>query len=409
MSQSTSLPALDRFLATPEIAATFSDAALLQAMFGFEAALARAQAAEGLIPPAAANAIAGVCKVELFDVEAIIAASGRAGSLAIPLVEQLRRAVALFDPEAARHVHHGSTSQDVIDSALACCTRHALALVERDLGVLIAALLDLAELHAETPLLARTLMQPALPTSFGLKCANWAAPLVRSRARLHELASHALALQLGGAVGTLALMGPRAGAVAQRVAAELGLALPPAPWHTQRDEWLRLGLELALLTGSLGKIGGDLALMSQAEVAELAEPSAPGRGGSSAMPHKRNPVAAMTALAAAARAPARAAALLGAMGQAHERGLGDWQAEIAEWPGLWISAHGALAALAEAMPGLQVHPARMLRNLAEHGPLEDPPPPAHLQAAASLARRRVAALRAQNAATDLLLASTAEP
>ncbi|RZU00721.1 3-carboxy-cis,cis-muconate cycloisomerase [Rivibacter subsaxonicus] len=402
------LPALDRFLSTPEIAAAFSDVALLQAMFDFEAALARAQAAEGLIPASAATAIAGVCKVELFDAEAIIGASGRAGSLAIPLVDQLRRSVALFDPEAARHVHHGSTSQDAIDSALALCTKRALVPVGRDLAGLIDALLALAETHVDTPLLARTLMQPALPTSFGLKCANWAAPLVRSRARLHELARGSLALQLGGAVGTLAVMGPRAGAVAQRMAADLGLALPPAPWHTQRDEWLRLGLEVAVLTGSLGKIGADLALMSQAEVAELAEPSAPGRGGSSAMPHKRNPVAAMTALAAAQRAPARAAALLGAMGQAHERGLGDWQAEIAEWPALWTSAHGALAALLEAMRGLQVDPVRMLRNLAEHGPLEEPPPPAHLQAAATLARRRVAELRAQNSAIDLSLAATNE-
>ena len=391
------LPALDRFLSTPEIAAVFTDAALLQAMFGFEAALARAQAAEGLIPAAAATAIAGVCKVELFDTEAIIAASGRAGSLAIPLVEQLRRSVALFDPDAARHVHFGSTSQDVIDTALALCTRQALALLERDLAPLIDTLLALAEAHAHTPVLARTLMQPAQPTSFGLKCVNWAAPLVRSRVRLHAQAQTSLALQLGGAVGTLAVMGAQGDAVARRMAAELGLALPPSAWHTQRDEWLRLGLEVALLTGNLGKIGSDLALMSQAEVAELAEPSAPGRGASSAMPHKRNPVAAMVALAAAQRAPARVATLLAAMGQAHERGLGDWQAEIAEWPGLWISAHGALAALLEAMQGLQVDPVRMLHNLAEFGPLEDPPPPAHLDAAASLARRRIEELRAQNA------------
>jgi 3-carboxy-cis,cis-muconate cycloisomerase len=187
--------------------------------------------------------------------------------------------------------------------------------------------------------------------------------LLRTRAQLRALSARALQLQLGGAVGTLAVMGEQGPAVAQRMAQDLGLAVPDAAWHTQRDEWVRLGLEVAVLVGSLGKIATDLSLMAQGEIAELAEPSSNGRGGSSAMPHKRNPVSAMIALAAAARTPQRAAALLANMGQEHERGLGNWQAELAEWPGLFLSAHGALNALAEAFGGLHVDAGRMLRNI----------------------------------------------
>ncbi|MES1163367.1 MAG: lyase family protein, partial [Rhizobacter sp.] len=211
--------------------------------------------------------------------------------------------------------------------------------------------------------LARTLMQPASVTSFGLKCANWAAPLVRGRARIAQAAAHALKVQLGGAVGTLAQMKGEGPAVRQRMAEDLGLGNDGSAWHTQRDEWVALGCQLGILVGSLGKIAGDIALMGQWEVGELAEPSEPGRGGSSAMPHKRNPVASMVALAAAQRAPQRVAALLAAMPQAHERALGAWQAELAEWPQLLMSAHGSVRALAGALPGLQVDVARMRANI----------------------------------------------
>jgi len=289
--------------------------------------------------------------------------SGRAGSVAIPLVKALREAVSLFNAEAAPYVHFGSTSQDVIDSAMALVTREAVALVEADLAKAADALLRLATEHAETPMLARTLMQPASVTSFGFKCAGWAAPLVRSRLRLREAAKHALQLQLSGAVGTLAQMKGQGAAVRQRMAKELGLGDPGATWHTQRDEWVALGCELGLMTGSLGKIAVDIALLGQYEVAEVSEPSEPGRGGSSAMPHKRNPVASMVAIAAAHRAPQRVAALLGAMPQQHERALGAWQAELAEWPQLLMSAHGSVRAMAGALPGLQVDAARMRANI----------------------------------------------
>lgn len=351
------------FLSTSETLAAFSDRNFVDAMLRFEAALARAQAQVGLIPESAAHSIVGSCKVELFDVAKIVRDSGRAGSVAIPLVKSLKEAVGLFNADAVRYVHFGSTSQDVIDTAMALVTREAVTLIETDLAKAAHALLRHAEKHATTPILARTLMQPASVTSFGFKCVGWAAPLVRSRARIAAASRSALHVQLGGAVGTLAQMKGQGPQVRRHMAGALGLGDPGATWHTQRDEWIALGCELGLMVGSLGKIGKDIALMGQYEVAELAEPSEPGRGGSSAMPHKRNPVASMVALAAAQRAPQRVAALLQAMPQEHERALGAWQAELAEWPQLLMSAHGSVRALAGALPGLQVDAARMRSNI----------------------------------------------
>jgi 3-carboxy-cis,cis-muconate cycloisomerase len=363
-----SVSIFDSFLTTPDMIAAFDDAAVVQAMFRFEQALSRAQAEEGLIPPSAASAIAGVCNAQLYDIPAIIQAGRRAGSLAIPLVKELTKTVALYDAEAATKVHWGSTSQDVIDTAMVLVTREALQLLDDALHDLTGHLLQLAERHLATPVLARTLMQPAQVTSFGFKVAGWLAPLVRARAQLRAAAARALQLQLGGAVGTLAVMGEHGSAVAVRMADDLNLKVADAAWHTQRDEWVRLGMEVAVLTGSLGKLATDLSLMAQGEIAELAEPSGNGRGGSSAMPHKRNPVSSMIALAASTRTPQHAASLLAAMGQQHERGLGNWQAELAEWPNLFLSAHGALQALNDAFAGLQVDHERMLHNIdALHG------------------------------------------
>jgi len=351
------------FLSTSETLAAFSDHNFIDAMLRFEAALARAQVQVGLVPESAAHSIIGSCKVELFDVAKIVRDSGRAGSVAIPLVKSLKEAVGLFNPDAVRYVHFGSTSQDVIDTAMALVTREAVSLVEADLAKAAQLLLRHAEAHAATPILARTLMQPASVTSFGLKCVGWAAPLVRSRDRISQAARRALNVQLGGAVGTLAQMKGQGPQVRRLMAEALGLGDPGAAWHTQRDEWVALGCELGIMVGSLGKIAKDISLMGQYEVGELAEPSEPGRGGSSAMPHKRNPVASMVALAAAERAPQRVAALLQAMPQEHERALGAWQAELGEWPQLLMSAHGSVRALAGALPGLQVDAARMRSNI----------------------------------------------
>jgi len=351
------------FLSTPQMLAAFGEREVLQAMLDFEAALAEAQAAEGLIPAAAASVIAECCKVGRFDTAAIVGASGDAGSLAIPLVKALTAMVKAADAEAARFVHWGTTSQDVIDSGMVLVTRRALGLIEADLAALVEALFAIDERHGAAPVLARTLMQPAQVVSFNFKLAEWIAPLVRARGRLREAAARALQLQLGGAVGTLAVMGDKGDAVSRRVAARLGLREPDAAWHTQRDEWVSLGAAVGVLSGSLGKFARDLSLMAQGEVGELAEPSGGGRGGSSAMPHKRNPVSSMVALAAAQRTPQRVAGLLAAMPQEHERGLGNWQAELAEWAGLFISTHGALRALATAAAGLEVHQQQMRANI----------------------------------------------
>lgn len=349
------------FLSTPEVLETFSERKVLQAMLDFEAALARAQAAAGLIPGAAAQSIIGTCKVELFDVAKIVRESGRAGDMAIPLVGSLKETVGLFNKEAAAYVHFGAASQDVIDTALALVTREALGLIEADVHTAVAVLLSLADRHVADPVLARTLMQPASVTSFGLKCTAWAAPLVRCLQRLQASAARALSVQLGGAVGTLAQMKGQGPQVLALMAADLKLKAPSSPWHAQRDEWVALGCELGLLAGSLGKMARDIALMGQYEMGEVFEPA--GHGRPAALPHQRHPVACMVALAAGARVPQRVATLLAAMPQEHERALGNWQAELAEWPGLLMAVHGSARAMAQALPGLQVDTQRMRANL----------------------------------------------
>jgi 3-carboxy-cis,cis-muconate cycloisomerase len=351
---------LERFLGTGAAARALGDAAFVQAMLDFEAGLAQAQAAAGTLPSPAAAAIAQACDAARFDAGAIAAAGARAGSLAIPLVKALTAEVARTDPQAALFVHWGATSQDVLDTALVLVTRRVLALVDADVGALVEALLDRARAHRAVPVLGRTLMQPAQVVSLDFKFAAWLAPLVRGRERMREAGARALQLQLGGAVGTRAALGEHADAVAAGLARALRLRLPEAAWHTQRDELATLAGALGVLVGSLGKIAQDIALMAQGEVGELAEGAA---GGSSTMPHKRNPVGALVALAAARRAPQRVAALLAAMPQAHERGLGDWQAELAEFVGLLAHAAGAAAAMRRAVVGLQVDAARMRRNI----------------------------------------------
>jgi len=340
----------------------FSDRALVAAMLAFEAALADAEAAEGIVPKDAAAAIVAATRADI-DVDALVAAARSAGSIAIPLVKTLTAAVAARDPAAAAYVHWGGTSQDVIDTAMVVVTGRALDLIARDLDRLVDALVALARSHRATPVLARTLLQPAQVVSFGFKVVAWVAPLVRARDRIARARDAALKLQLGGAVGTLGALGDKGDAVARRVAERLGIRAAD-PWHVQRDDWVALGCEVAILCGSLAKIGTDVALLAQGEVGEVAEPAGEGRGGSSAMPQKRNPVAALAAIAAGVRAPQHAAALLASMRQAHERGLGDWQAELAEWPTLFLSASGALVAIADAIAGLEVDAARMRANVA---------------------------------------------
>jgi 3-carboxy-cis,cis-muconate cycloisomerase len=348
--------------------AVCDDAAYLQHMLDFEAALARAEAAVGVIPASAAGPIEKACKAELFDMAALAEAATRSGNLAIPLVKALTASVASTDAEAARYVHWGATSQDVIDTATMLTLRAAIDALLLDLDRAIAGFAGLARKHRGTAMVARTWLQHALPMPFGLKLAEYAAALHRSRARLKRLRAEAPALQFGGAAGTLAALGDNGLLVAEKLAAGLKLPLPDAPWHTHRDRTADAASVFAILTGTCGKIARDVSLMMQTDVAEAFEPSGEGRGGSSTMPHKRNPVAAATALAAAAMAPNLAATIFASLVQDHERSAGPWHAEWPTLPTLQLVTSGALAAIVELAEGLEVDVERMRVNLdATHG------------------------------------------
>jgi 3-carboxy-cis,cis-muconate cycloisomerase len=354
---------LDRLFGAPAMQAIFDERGRLQGMLDFEAALARVEARLGLIPPGAAEAIAACCRAERFDIEVLGRDALLAGNTAIPLVRQLTRIVAEQDVTAATHVHFGATSQDAMDTGLVLQVRSALDWLQPALERLAAAAAEQAERHRDTVLPGRTWMQHALPITFGLKIAGWLDALERHRQRLAELRPRVLVLQFGGAAGTLAGLHPRGPAVAQALAAELRLALPVLPWHTQRDRIAEMGAALALLVGTLGKIARDVSLLMQTDVGEAFEPAAPGKGGSSSMPHKRNPVSSAVVLAAAVRAPGLAATLLAAMVQEHERGLGGWHAEWTALPELFDLAAGALEHMHQVVAGLEVDAARMRANL----------------------------------------------
>lgn len=339
----------------------FSDARWLEALLRFEASLAHAQAECGLVPAEAAQAIARACAQAPLERATLVAQARHTGALGLAVVRPLQQWLASNAPEGLPWLHWGATTQDAVDTAQALLTRDALAALQDELRALQAALVALARTHAATPMLARSLMQPAQITSFGFKCAQSAAAIGRSMAHLEALAGTSLCVQLGGAVGNGAVLGAQRGAVEQALARRLGLAACGRSWHTQRDAWMRLAMEAAVCGGSLAKLAKDWALLSQYEVGEISEAQ---RGStSSAMPHKRNPVHCMQAVAQTQAVPALAALLLGCMAQAHERALGEWQAEAAHWPELWRHVHGAAAALRQAAQSLQVHPQRMLGHV----------------------------------------------
>jgi 3-carboxy-cis,cis-muconate cycloisomerase len=348
---------------TPAMEAVFSDRTRVQRMLDVEAALAVVEARHGVIPVAAVQSIGAACKAESIDFAALAEAAALAGNLAIPLVKQLTARVAETDAEAAKYVHWGATSQDVIDTGMVLQLRDALAQIDADLRQLGNALGELAIRHRATPQVGRTWMQHALPTTFGAKAAGWLDALTRHHQRLRETRAQSATLQFGGAAGTLASLGDKGLQVAQSLAGELKLGLPIMPWHAARDRFAEAATTLGLLTGTLGKIARDIALLSQTEIAELAEPAAPGRGGSSAMPHKRNPVSCAATLAAAERVPQLVATMLGAMAQENERALGGWQAEWETLPQIVRLTACALQQMLHACSGLHVDAERMRHNL----------------------------------------------
>ena len=337
-------------------------------MLSFESALAKAESHAGIIPPSAVSAISQQCKAPLFDLDALANAARLSGNIAIPVVRALTALVAKNDAEAARYVHWGATSQDVIDTGLILQLRGALSCVATDLDTLAHGLAALATTHRSTVMVGRTWMQQALPITLGAKVAGWLDAIDRHRDRLRETQARCLLLQFGGAVGTLAALNEKASEVATNLAEELKLPIAEIPWHSHRDRVAEIATTLGLLVGTLGKIAKDISLLSQTEVAEAFEPSEPGRGGSSTMPHKRNPVACAAVLSAAIRVPGLVGTMLAAMPQEHERGLGGWHAEWETLPEIVSLAAGAAHTMAELAPRLEVDEERMLQNLeATHG------------------------------------------
>ncbi|WP_118183612.1 3-carboxy-cis,cis-muconate cycloisomerase [Paraburkholderia phosphatilytica] len=341
----------------------WSPRATLQRMLDVEAALARASAAHRVIPQSAVAAIEMACVADRLDADALTRDAALGGNLAIPLVKQLTARVKDLDAEAAKFVHWGATSQDIIDTATVLQLRDTFALLDTQLANVCDAVAALARAHRTTPAIGRTWLQQALPITLGLKFAQWLDALLRHRERLDALRERVLVLQFGGAAGTLASLRDAAPAVTQALAKELSLAVPALPWHTQRDRIADCASYFGILIGTLGKIARDISLQMQTEIGEVAEPAAAGKGGSSTMPHKRNPVGCAAVLTAAARAPGLVATVIGGMVQEHERALGGWQAEWDALPDLARLAGGALAHIGQIASGLEVNEARLAANL----------------------------------------------
>jgi 3-carboxy-cis,cis-muconate cycloisomerase len=349
---------IESLVTTEPLAAAFSDAAILRAMVDFETGLARVEADLGLIPAAAAAAVAAA-STDPFDVHAIARAARASATIVIPFVDELRERVRARDRDAATYLHWGATSQDVFDTALVLCIARARSVLAGDHARLTDALRKLSDQHATTVMLARTLLQPASPTTFGLKAAGWHALISRTWTLLAAAAEEALVLQFGGASGTLAALSPHGPAVAANLARKLGLRDPGAPWHTQRDRLAALVAACGIYTGALGKLARDVSLLMQDELGEVSEPG----GSSSSMPHKRNPAGCAAILAAATRAPGLVSAFLAGMPQENERGLGGWHAEASTISEIVQTTGAALAAAVEVVHGLNVNDGRMRANI----------------------------------------------
>jgi 3-carboxy-cis,cis-muconate cycloisomerase len=349
--------------ATVATAEAFSDTATLRHMLRFEAALAHVVARAGLIPRKVAPIIAAACDPALYDPASLAAAARRTATLTVPVVKALTAEVARRDPEAAGYVHWGATSQDVIDTAMVLQLGEALPPLVKEIDGIVAAFAALARKYRATPMLGRTLLQPATPLALGQKIAGWASDLDRAKRRLAASFAETQVLQFGGASGSLSALGDKAGPVMAELAKELKLAPPPAPWFTQRVRVAALAQDCALVCGALGKAARDISLMMQIEVGEASEPSGPGRGSSSTMPHKRNPVGATLALAAANRAPHLAATIVSGMVQEHERALGGWQSEWPTLAALVETLGSSVQALAEVASGLRIDTDALQANL----------------------------------------------
>jgi 3-carboxy-cis,cis-muconate cycloisomerase len=363
---------IDSLASTPALAEIFSDTSIIQAMLDFEAALARAEARVGIIPQSASETITRLARAEAFDASQLAQLaeqSLRAGTMSIPLVKALTNRVRADDPESAKFVHWGATSQDVADTAIVLLLRRASTILAADSTRVLEALRRASDQHAGTVMLGRTLLQPAPPVTLGLKIAGWFAALRRGRTRLEAALQETMIVELGGASGTLAALGEHRLAVRAALADELQLQNPSAPWHTHRDRLAAVVCACGIYTGSLAKMARDVSLLMQGEVGEVAEPATGGRGGSSTMPHKQNPTACSLTLAAANRVPGLVASFLFGMTQEHERGAGGWQAEWATIARVIEDTGLALSSMTEVAEGLIVDASRMRANIDATGGL----------------------------------------
>jgi len=351
------LSLLAAIAAPPELLEATSDRGWVEALLAAEQALAAAEAMAGVIPPNAAAAIAEQCAADLYDVADLARAGRSGGNLVQPLVQALRERVG---GDAATYVHWGATSQDVMDTAAMLVARRGIGLVLDELERIAAACAELAETHRSTALPARTLLQHAVPTTFGLKAAGWLTGVHEATQNLLRVRAERLAVQLGGAAGTLASLAEAGPEVVTLFAAQLELPEPELPWQTNRVRAADIGAALAIAAGAVAKIAVDVALLSQTEVGEAAEPDA---GGSSTMPQKRNPSASTLALACARHATADAALLIGALPQEHERAIGAWHTEWDALAGVLAHTGAAAACVADVVEGLVVDVERMRADL----------------------------------------------
>jgi 3-carboxy-cis,cis-muconate cycloisomerase len=352
-------PILGTLYGSDAMRAVFDERAYFQCMLDVEAALARVQARLGIIPADAADAITQAARVENLSTEELAASARNVGYPVVGLVAGLSRAAG----EAGGWTHWGATTQDIMDTATVLQVREGLSLVRTSLCAMVKALAGQADKHRHTVMAGRTHLQQALPTTLGLKCAVWAQPLVIHVHRLDALRARVEQVSFAGAAGTLASLGDQGIAVMEGLAAELDLAAPPAPWHVSRDAFAETVAFLGLVCGNLAKLATDIILLAQTEVGEVAEPYVAGRGSSSTMPQKRNPIASEYILAAARTVHALVPVMLGAMAADHERATGPWQAELLVLPQAFVLTHGALQHATAIAEGMVVDPDRMRRNL----------------------------------------------
>ncbi|MFV5396034.1 3-carboxy-cis,cis-muconate cycloisomerase [Acinetobacter baumannii] len=343
----------------------FSDSSLVTYMIQVEVALAQAQAQVGVIPQNAANTIAQVAEhaLDKFDFSALAVATGLAGNIAIPFVKQLTAIVKDIDEDASRYVHWGATSQDILDTACILQCRDALNIIEAQLQQCYSTALEQAKQYRHQVMIGRTWLQQALPITLGHKLARWASAFKRDLERIQAMKSRVLTAQLGGAVGSLASLQDQGSLVVNAFAKQLNLTVPTSTWHGERDRIVEIASVLGMIVGNTGKMARDWSLMMQTEIAELFEPTAKGRGGSSTMPHKRNPVAAASVLAAANRVPALMSSIYQSMVQEHERSLGAWHAEWLAVPEIFQLCAGALTRTGEVLQGFEVNAEHMQQNL----------------------------------------------